>query len=443
MITGLVRQALRRHPWSFVGPAATQCLAAAIVTGALGIAHSLDNAPRHGPDRQTMADSGLTDVAALFVTISVYLSVIIVGVTMGAAIARQARDTALARAIGATPGQVRRAIAVQSGVVALPATAVGVPLGMLGGHAWVDGLAGHGIVAVPVPFTPHPAAPAAALAVTVGTSLLGALVAAIRPARVRPSVALAETATPRRRVGVVRTVLGAALVAGGVALAVVISGLDATTADTAGLFVMLAMCVGAGLLGPALLRTAAPAGRLFGDVGRLAADNLAARARTYSGALVPLTLAVAFATVTVARASTAAHVTGVPEPAAERWMEYSGTGVYTAFAAVAALATLVATTLSRRRDLAVLRLTGGTRVRVLRVVVCEALLVTGTALLVAAAVAATALLPLLHTALGTWLPWLPAGQWAAGVLALTALVLAGTVPPALAVLRHPPVDAVR
>jgi putative ABC transport system permease protein len=206
--------------------------------------------------------------------------------------------------------------------------------------------------------------------------------------------------------------------------------------------VMLALCIGAGLLGPALLRVTALVGRRFGDIGRLAGDTIAVRAKALSGALVPLTLAIAFAAVKVIMLKTVEHETGTAPPAADRWLEYSGTGVYVAFAAVAAVNTLVTVVLARRRDLAVTRLAGATRGRALAVVICEALLVTGTALVVGAAVAATTTLPMLHTALGTWMPWLPAGWLLIGVLGTAALVLAGTALPAALAMRRPPIEVV-
>lgn len=438
----MIRQALRRHPWAFLGPFSTQVLAAALVAGSLGVTASLDRAPLGPAARQALTDSGISEMAVLFLMLAVYLSAIIVGVTMAATIAQQARDIALVRAIGATPGRVRRSIAAQAALVAVPATLLGVPLGTLGGRAWLGGLAGHGLVPAAVTFHPHGGALPIALAVTVGTSLIGALVAAIRPARVRPAVALAETAAPVRRVGVVRTTLGALLIAGGAGCAIVIAGLDPATTDALGLLVMIAMCVGVGLLGPALLRLAATFGPLLGDSGRLAADNLAIRARALSGALVPLTLAIAFTGVKVILLRTAEHVHGEPGPAADRWLEYSGTAVYVAFAAVAAVNTLVTVVLSGRRELAVSRLAGATRRRALGVVVCEALLVTATALVAAAGVALTTTLPILHTALGTWSPWLPASWLATGVLATAALVLAGTAVPAALAMRRPPIEVV-
>ncbi|SNY73452.1 FtsX-like permease family protein [Paractinoplanes atraurantiacus] len=420
----MIRQALRRNPWSFLGPFSTQMLAAALVTAGLGIGTAVE------------------DAGIVFLMVAIYLSIIIVGVTMSATIAQQARDIALVRAIGATPGRVRRAVAAQAAIVAVPATLLGVPLGGVGGRAWIDGVVAHGLAPAGVTFHPHPGTLPIALAVTVGTSLAGALIAAIRPSRVRPSMALAESSAPRRRIGPARTTTGLVLVLSGVVLSVAIADLDAETTDALGLFVMLALCVGAGLLGPALLKVAALAGRLFGDTGRMAGDIIGVRAKALSGALVPLTLAIAFTAVKVIVLQTTEHETGTAPPAADRWLEYTGTAVYVAFAAVAAVNTLVTVVLARRRDLAVTRLAGATRGRALRVVICEALLVTGTALVVGAAVAATTTVPLLHTALGTWTPWMPATWLLTGVLATAALVLAGTALPAALAMRRPPIEVV-
>lgn len=420
MRAGLIRQALRAHPWSFAGPGITQCLAAALVAGSLGAAASLP------------AESDLAAFAGILVGIAVYLSGILVGVTMSSTIARQARDIALVRAVGATPGQVRRAAAGQAAVIAVPATLIGVPLGTLGGRAWVESLVTHGAAPADTTFEAFPAAFPIALGIVVGTSVIGALIAAIRPSRVRPAVALTDAAAPRRQLGPIRVTLGLVFVAGGVAGSVAASRLDSADAEDPVFFVLLAMCLGAGLLAPTLLRTTAPLGRLAGRIGRLAADNLAARARSYSGAFVPLVLAAAFATIKVTVHTTAEHVTGRPEPAADLWLDYSGTAVYTVFAAVAALTTLITVVLGRRRELALLRLAGATRSDALGVVVCEAAVVTVTGLLVAAGAAAATLLPMLPAA-----PYLPGSVVAGGVLGIALVAGAGMVIPALGVMRRP------
>jgi putative ABC transport system permease protein len=438
----VIRQALRRNPWAFLGPAATQALSAALVTTGLCLLASFDGAPLDPVRRAELTATGIADLPLVFLVSSIYLSLLIVGVTMGTAIADQAGDLALVRTIGATPGRVRRTIAAQAALVALPATAAGLPLGLLAGYAWLHALVGHGIVPAEVGFRMHGGTVPIAFAVTVGTSLLGALIAAVRPSRLRPAVALTEAAVPGRRTGAVRTPIGLLLVAGGITLSAVLSGLNAETADQAGFFVMLAMCVGVGLLGPVLLRVAAPVARLAGPAGALAADAVVARARSLSGALVPLTLAVGFAAFTITMGTTTEKVTGVAAPAADRWLEYSGTGAYTAFAAIAAVNTLVTAMQARRRDLAVLRLAGGTRGRTLAVVICEALVVTGTALVAGAVVALTTLLPLLHTALGTWRPWLPASWLLGGVAVTAALVGTGMVLPAAVGLRRAPIEVI-
>jgi putative ABC transport system permease protein len=438
----VIRQALRRNPWAFLGPAATETLAAALVTlGLCGVA-SLDGAPLTAAQRATMTADGTADIGILFLMVSIYLSILVVGVTIGTAIADQARDLALFRTVGATPWRVRRAIAGQAAIIAVPATVAGVPLGLLLGRAWVHGLVGHGLVPAEVTFRIHGGTVPIAFAVTIGTSLLGALIAAIRPSRLRPAMALTEAAVPGRRPGRIRTPVGLLLVGGGIALAVLISDADAQTADNAGLLVMLAMCFGVGLLGPVLLRVAAPSARLLGAAGRIAADTVVARRRSLSGALVPLTLAIGFAAFTIVIGATTEHVTGVTQPAADRWLNYAGTGTYTAFAAIAAVNTLITVIRARRRDLAVMRLVGGTRGHTLRVVICEALVVTATALVAGAVVATTVLLPLLHTALGTWRPWVPAPFLVGGILGTAALVLAGLVGPAAAMLREPPIEVV-
>ncbi len=442
MTSGLTRQALRKQPWAFAGPFVTQCLAAALVSGGLGASSSLSGARLAAAERRALTDSDIPEMAGLFVVVSVYLTMLIVGLTMTSSIARQSRDIALVRAIGATPGRVRRAVAAQAAVVAVPATLLGVPLGALLARAWLAGLTGHGVIPPGVMFHPSGAALPAALAITVGASLVGALVAAVRPSRVRPAVALTEAAVPRRRVSVVRTAIGLVLMAGGVVLSILIANGDPAKADASSFFTMLAMCVGAGFLGPVLLRLTGPLARLFGGTGALAADSLAVRAKALSGALVPLVLAIAFAVVKVVTHTTSVHVHGVPDPAAQVWTEYSGTAVYVAFAAVAAVNTLATVLLARRRELAVTRLVGASRARALAVVVCEALVVTVTGLVVGTVVAMATMVPMLHGMLGTWTPYLPPGQLAAGFAAVTGLVLLGTAVPALVAMRRPPVESV-
>ncbi|SNS69117.1 putative ABC transport system permease protein [Asanoa hainanensis] len=435
MRAGIAAQALRAHRWAFVGPASTQLVAAMVLSATLTLRLTVDGSP------------DLLDALTAFALIAVYLTILLVGVTMNAAIAQQARDVALLRAIGATPGRIRRAVALEAAVVALPAGGAGYLLGLLAGWAWLGSLVDHGLAPAGARFTPEPLLLAPILGVLVVTSTVGALIAAVRPSRARPAVALAEAETRRPRFTAVRAAFGLLLVAGGVTLSVSIADLAPDAADDAAFFVMLALCVGVGFLGPFVLRSAVAVGRpvlaLAGGTGHLAADSVAVLSRALSGALVPLVLAVAFAGVKIAVHTTTTHVTGRAGPAAEAWLDYSGTTVYCLFAAVAAVNTLATVVVGRRRDLALLGLAGATRGRVLAVVVCEAGIVTVTGLVLATGVAGVTLMPMVHTALGTWMPYVPTTTLAAGVLVTAAVVAAGTVLPAALLTRRPPVREVR
>jgi putative ABC transport system permease protein len=430
---GIAAQALRAHRWAFAGPASTQLVAALIMTATLTTARSLPAGE-------------ISEAMVAFAAIAGYLTVLLVGITMNAAIAQQSGDIALLRAVGATPARIRRAVALEAAVVAVPAGVVGHLLGLLAGWAWLGALVSHGLAPAGVSFAPVPWLVAPILGVLVATSAVGALVAAIRPARARPAVALADAATRRPRRTAVRVWLGLPLVAGGVTLSVLISNLAADAADDAAFFVMLSLCVGVGLLGPFVLRAAitatGPLLGLAGGTGRLAADSVAVLSRALSGALVPLVLAVAFAGVKVAFHTTTAHVTGRAGPAADVWLDYSGTAVYCLFAAVAAVNTLATVVVGRRRDLALLGLAGATRARLLAIVICEAGIVTVTALVLAAGVAGVTLVPIVHTALGTWTPYAPPLTVAAGALVTAGVVAAGTVLPAALLTRRPPIEAV-
>ena len=410
MSTGLTGQALRRYRWSFLGPVATQWLAATVVTMMVTTNGSLTHISPAA--RRTVEAADIPAATVAFAVIAVYMSILIVGVTMNSAIAAQARDIALLRAVGATPGQVRRSVALQAGIVAVPAAVLGYLTGLLAGRMWVAALVGHAVLPGEVRFHPDPAVLPLAVGVAAGTSVVGALVAAIRPSRVRPATALTETATRRRRGGVVRTVLGLAFLAGAVVLAVRLTDVPPDRAADAAFFVLLGQSVGIGLLGPVLLHAASVAPAVL----RLY--------RGLSGALVPLVLAVAFAAVKLAM-----HTAD--------WMDYSGTAVYCAFAAVAALNTFVTVLVGRRRDLAVVQLAGGTRGRVLGLVICEAVLVAVLALVLAGGVAATTLLALPVR------PYLPPAGLIAGIAATVALVAAGTVGPAAVLTRRRPIDAVQ
>jgi len=113
-----------------------------------------------------------------------------------------------------------------------------------------------------------------------------------------------------------------------------------------------------------------------------------------------------------------------------------------AFTSIAVANTLIMIALRRRRELALLRLTGGTTRQVRSMARWEAILIIAIGLGIGLAITATALLPLSHALTGGFRPYAPAG-WLAAILGVSALVaLVALSVPTRQALRTPPVEAI-
>jgi putative ABC transport system permease protein len=113
------------------------------------------------------------------------------------------------------------------------------------------------------------------------------------------------------------------------------------------------------------------------------------------------------------------------------------------FASIAVLSTLIMIALRRRRELALLRLTGATTRQVRSMARWEAILIITIGLGVGLAIAATALLPLSHAFTGGLRPSAPAGWFAAAILGVSALLaLVALSVPTRRALRTQPVEAI-
>jgi putative ABC transport system permease protein len=113
-----------------------------------------------------------------------------------------------------------------------------------------------------------------------------------------------------------------------------------------------------------------------------------------------------------------------------------------AFTSIAVVNTLIMIALRRRRELALLRLTGATTRQVRSMARWEAVLIIAVGLGIGLAIAAAALVPLSHALTGGLRPYTPAG-WLAAILGISALLalVALAVPTRLA-LRVRPVEAI-
>ena len=112
------------------------------------------------------------------------------------------------------------------------------------------------------------------------------------------------------------------------------------------------------------------------------------------------------------------------------------------FTSIAVLNTLIMIALRRRRELALLRLSGATPRQVRSMAGWEAALIVVIGLGLGLAIAATALLPLSHAFTGGWRPYAPAG-WFAAILGVSALLALVTLSAATRrALRPRPVEAI-
>jgi len=113
-----------------------------------------------------------------------------------------------------------------------------------------------------------------------------------------------------------------------------------------------------------------------------------------------------------------------------------------AFTSIAVANTLIMIALRRRRELALLRLTGATTRQVRSMARWEAILIITIGLGLGLAITATALLPLSHALTGTLSPYAPAG-WLAAILGVSALLaLVALSIPTRRALRTRPVEAI-
>ncbi|MFF9047005.1 ABC transporter permease [Streptomyces parvulus] len=302
---------------------------------------------RTGDDRGEAEDHGLayaketlTGLGGSFGGVATLVAVFTAAGTAALSVGQRGREFALLRAVGATPRQIRRAVAAEALLVAPLAGLLGCLPGIALAHWWFGQLQDRGAVpdAVDLRVSWIP------LVAAVGGGLLTALgagwAAGRRPARIKPGQALAEASVERLRPGVVRTVLGVVALAGAAVLAGVAASAAGGDAANASLGVIMLFMFAMALLGPVVARLCAA---IFGLLTRgggapaaLAAANSRTNARRLASALTPIVMAMAFASTLVfmhtSESRTAAgqlragltadhvvtHPAGLPADAAER-----------------------------------------------------------------------------------------------------------------------------
>ena len=122
----------------------------------------------------------------------------------------------------------------------------------------------------------------------------------------------------------------------------------------------------------------------------------------------------------------------------QAWVNYMLVGMLIAYTAVSVVNTLVSSTLRRRREFALQRLTGSTRMQVLRMLTTESMLVTLAGITLGTLVALACLIPFSATVSTSSIPTGPLWIYLAIVGAAAVLTFGSTLLPAATTLRHSP-----
>ncbi|AXK33538.1 ABC transporter permease [Streptomyces armeniacus] len=263
-----------------------------------------------GADRGAVEDPGLGyakdtlfGIGGSFGGIAAIVAVFTAAGTVALSVAQRAREYALLRAVGATPRQIRRAVASEAVLVAPLAGILGCLPGIGLAHWWFGQLQDRG--AVPEALDVHVSGLPLLAAVVVGllTALGAGWGAGRRPAKIKPGQALTEASVERLRPGVIRTVLGIAALVGGTVLTGVAANSAGDDAASAALGVVMCFMLAVGLLGPLVARLCAGLFGLplrgAGPSAHLAAANSRTNARRLASAITPIVLAMAFASTLV------------------------------------------------------------------------------------------------------------------------------------------------
>ncbi|MEV0095013.1 FtsX-like permease family protein [Streptomyces sp. NPDC050738] len=272
-----------------------------------------------GDDRGAVEDSGLayaketlTGLGGSFGGIAAAVAIFTASGTVALSVGQRAREFALLRAVGATPRQIRRAVASEGLLVAPLAGVVGCLPGIGLAHWWFGQLKDRGAVPAAVDLQVSWIPLVVAVAIGLLTALVAGWAAGRRPAKIKPGQALTEASVERLRPGVIRTVLGLAALVGGGFLTVVAARSAGDDAANAALGVVMLFMLAVALLGPLVARLCA---ELFGLALRggdaaasLAAANSRTNARRSASAITPIVLAMAFASTLAFMHTSESHV---------------------------------------------------------------------------------------------------------------------------------------
>ncbi|UGY91810.1 ABC transporter permease [Streptomyces gobiensis] len=243
--------------------------------------------------------SGMQTGMLVFAGISLFVGVFIIANTFTMLVAQRTKELALLRAVGASRRQITRSVLIEAFVVGAVAGVAGLLAGIGIGAGLRSLLNGIGATVPDGPLIISPSAVITSLAVGVVVTVLAAWLPARRAAKIPPVAAMSSVhATPTTRSLVIRNTIGSIIAAGGAALVLAGTGMEADAAKfpmgLGGALLTIGVFVLTPLLSRPLIAAAAPLLRGFGVSGKLARQNAVRNPRrtaaTASALMIGLTL---------------------------------------------------------------------------------------------------------------------------------------------------------
>ena len=233
----------------------------------------------------------------MFAGVALLVSTFTIHNTFSIVVAQRTRESALLRALGASRRQVLTAVVIESLVVGIFASGIGLVTGLLlanGLHALLEAL-GIGIPTAGLALDSTTVI--VSMAVGMAVTLIAGLTPAVKASRVAPLAALRDVEVDRSGASIVRAVSGALVTVGGVALVVTAPHSADSALPRAGLGSLLTV-IGVVLIGPVVARLATamigfPVRVLGGPSGKLAWRNSMRNPRRTAGTASALMLGTA------------------------------------------------------------------------------------------------------------------------------------------------------
>ena len=231
----------------------------------------------------------------------VAIAFFVVAGTIALSVALRWRNLALLRAVGATPGQVRRMIWLELAVLGAVAGLAAYLPGLWLANWALRGLAAHQLL----PPSPHAWTSPVVVLIAAGAGIVFAEIAGLvsvrRVSRIRPAAALTEATVEPRLIHPVRLLLGLCALGGGAAMCILMTMVTFSTnlIDLFAILTGLLFLIAIALLGPVLVRLAEllvrfPLLLVSGVGGRLALADIRRRPRRMAAAVSAVALGVSF-----------------------------------------------------------------------------------------------------------------------------------------------------